>query len=142
MPDTLATRFSISLSPELLERLDGMIARRKLPSRSQAIAEMINQELSEHDCNRGRAIVAGTLTLIYGHRREAIRNQLAKIQSRYVKEIISSQHVFLEDDHSLEVLLVQGPSDRLNELADRLRGVRGVEQVKVALTARVLPPLH
>jgi len=136
------TRFSISLSPDLLEQLDDMVARRRLPSRSQAIAEMIRQEVVDQEWKLGRSVLAGTLTLVYGHLREAIRNQLARIQIRYLKEVISSQNVFLEDDHSLQVLLVQGPGERLSRLADELRGVKGVKQVNVALTTIVLPPLH
>jgi CopG family nickel-responsive transcriptional regulator len=136
------TRFSISLPPDLLDQLDELVSRQKAPSRSQAIAAMIRQGLVEHATQFGRGVVAGTITLVYGNRREAIRNQLARIQARYLKEVISSQHVFLEDDHSLEVLLVQGPGDRLTSLADELRGVKNVKQVKLALTTTVLPPLH
>lgn len=136
------TRLTISLPPDLLDELDGMIARRRLPSRSQAIAEMIQQGLLEHASELGTQVVAGTVTLVYGNRREAIRNQLARIQSRYLKEVISSQHVFLEESHSLEVLLVQGPGKVLKRLADELSGVKGVKQVKVALTTTILPPLH
>jgi CopG family nickel-responsive transcriptional regulator len=136
------SRLTISLLPDLLDQLDDMIVRRRLPSRSSAIAGMIRQGLLEHASQLGTQVVAGTITLVYGNRREAIRNQLARIQSKYLKEVISSQHVFLEDSHSLEVLLVQGPGKRLKALADELSAVKGVKQVKVALTATILPPLH
>jgi CopG family transcriptional regulator, nickel-responsive regulator len=139
---TAVTRFSVSLPGDLLLQLDRTVTSRKLPSRSHAIAEMIRQGLVEHERQAGRGIFAGTITLMYGNRRGALRNQLARIQFRYLKEVISSQHVFLEDEHSLEVLLVQGPGEKLNRLADELRGVRGVKQVKIALTTTVLPPLH
>jgi CopG family transcriptional regulator, nickel-responsive regulator len=64
------------------------------------------------------------------------------VQSAFVKEVISSQHVFLEDDQSLDVLLVQGPSERLQALCDALRKVRGVLQIKLVTTTALLPPLH
>jgi CopG family nickel-responsive transcriptional regulator len=50
--------------------------------------------------------------------------------------------VFLEDDQSLEVLLVQGPADRLRSLCDDLRKIRGVQQIKLVATTALLPPLH
>jgi CopG family nickel-responsive transcriptional regulator len=103
---------------------------------------MIRQGLVDHESDRGRGILAGTITLVYSNRRGMLRSRLASIQFKYLKEVISSQHAFLEDEHSLEVLLVQGPAQRLARLADELRSVRGVKQVKIALTARVLPPLH
>ena len=136
------TRFSVSLPEDLLGRLDRMVSRRRLPSRSHAIAEMIRQGLVEDDRADGNAVLAGTITLVYGNNRGTLRHQLATIQVTYLKEVISSQHVFLEDEHSLEVLLVQGPDKRLNRLADELRSVRGVKQVKMALTTTILPPLH
>lgn len=142
MADAPVTRFSISLPPDLLAQLDAMVDQRRLPSRSRAIAEMIRHGLVDRATEMGRRIVAGTITLVYGNGRQAIRNQLARIQAKYLKEVISSQHVFLEENHSLEVLLVQGPGERLIKLADALRGVKNVKQVKVALTTTVLPPLH
>ncbi len=50
--------------------------------------------------------------------------------------------MLLEDDQSLEVLLVQGPAERLEVLCDSLRKVRGVQQVKLVTTTALLPPLH
>ena len=50
--------------------------------------------------------------------------------------------MFLEDDQSLEVLLVQGPAVRLKELCDALRSIRGVHQLKLVTTTALLPQLH
>ena len=71
-----------------------------------------------------------------------MRHALAQTQLAYLKEVISSQHVFLEDDQSLEVLLVQGPAERLQQLCDDLRKIRGVQQIKLVATTALLPPLH
>jgi hypothetical protein len=51
-----------------------------------------------------------------------VRHQLAQTEAEFLREVISAQHVFLEDDQSLEVLLVQGPAIRLKELCDRCAG--------------------
>ena len=135
-------RLSISLPAELLTQLDAMVAERALPSRSQMIAELIRHELAEHSESREDAVLAGTLTLIYKAESGRVRNALATTQSAYIKEVISSQHVLLEDDQSLEVLLVQGPAPRLHALCDDLRKVRGVQQIKLVTTTALLPPLH
>ena len=135
-------RLSISLPAELLTQLDDMVAERALPSRSQMISELIRHELAEHSESRAEAILAGTLTLIYKADSGRVRHALANTQSTYVKEVISSQHVLLEDDQSLEVLLVQGPAARLHSLCDALRKVRGVQQIKLVTTTALLPPLH
>jgi CopG family nickel-responsive transcriptional regulator len=135
-------RLSVSLPSELLAQLDEMVSERALPSRSQMIAELIRHELAEHSEARTNSVLAGTLTLIYRAESGRVRHALAQIQSTYITEVISSQHVLLEDDQSLEVLLVQGPARRLNALCDDLRKVRGVQQIKLVTTRALLPPLH
>lgn len=135
-------RLSMSLPSELLAQLDEMVTLRDVPSRSAMIAELIRHELAAHDEITPGAVLAGTITLIYLADKGHVRHALAQTQLAYLKEVISSQHVFLEDDQSLEVLLVQGPSERLNGLCDDLRKVRGVHQVTLVTTRALLPPLH
>lgn len=141
-PVSLA-RLSMSLPSELFRQLDLMVEERGLPSRSQLIAELIRHALAEHEAQtRPEEMLAGTITLVYRGDRGSIRQQLAKTQGDYLKEVISSQHVFLEDDQSMEVLLVQGPAVRLEGLCDSLRSVRGVHQLQLVTTTALLPPLH
>ena len=135
-------RLSVSLPPELLTQLDAMMSERGLYSRSQMIAELIRHELAEHETRQVDPIVAGTITLIYRAESGRVRHALAQTQLAYLKEVISSQHVFLEDDQSLEVLLVQGPAGRLRQLCDDLRRIRSVQQIKLVTTTALLPPLH
>ena len=140
-PASLA-RLSMSLPAELFRQLDMMVEERGLPSRSQLIAELIRHALAEHEAlTRPEDMLAGTVTLVY-RGRGRVRQQLAETQTDYLKEVISSQHVFLEEDQSLEVLLVQGPALRLKELCDALRGIRGVHQLRLVTTTALLPPLH
>lgn len=141
-PASLA-RLSMSLPSELFRQLDVMVEERGLPSRSQLIAELIRHALAEHEAlTRPEETLAGTITLVYRGDRGSIRQQLAKTQTDYLKEVISSQHVFLEDDQSMEVLLVQGPAVRLEALCDSIRSIRGVHQLQLVTTTALLPPLH
>ena len=135
-------RLSVSLPAELLAQLDDMVAHRGLASRSQMIAELIRHELAEHSEGLPGVVLAGTITLIYRAESGRVRQALAQAQSDFLKEVISAQHVFLEDDQSLEVLLVQGPSEHLQALCDLLRKIRGVQQLKLVTTTALLPPLH
>jgi CopG family nickel-responsive transcriptional regulator len=140
---TSLARLSMSLPGELFRQLDMMVEERGLPSRSQLIAELIRHALAEHEAyTRPDEMLAGTITIVYRGDRGRVRHQLAQTQADYLREVISSQHVFLEDDQSLEVLLVQGPASLLKELCDALRRVRGVHQLKLVTTTALLPPLY
>jgi len=137
------TRLSMSLPEELLTELDAMIAERGLPSRSQLIAELMRHSLAEHEAlARPEGMLAGTITLVYRGNQGLVRQQLMQTQASFLKEVISSQHVFLEDDQSLEVLLVQGPATQLKALCDALQAIRGVQQLKLFTTTALLPQLH
>lgn len=141
-PASLA-RLSMSLPAGLFRQLDVMVEERGLPSRSQLIAGLIRDELAAHGATaRPEDMLAGTITLVYRGDMGRVRHQLAQTQAEYLKEVISSQHVFLEDDQSLEVLLVQGPATRLRQFCDALRKVRGVRQLRLFTTTALLPPLH
>jgi CopG family nickel-responsive transcriptional regulator len=50
--------------------------------------------------------------------------------------------VQLENNHRMEVILVQGPAGKLREIADRLLGCKGVRTGKLTLTSIIIPPLH
>jgi CopG family nickel-responsive transcriptional regulator len=103
---------------------------------------MIEQQLTEHETAQTDGVLAGTITIVYRSARGQLRNELASVQRRYLKETISSQHVFLEADHSLEVLLVQGPARKLHRLRDEIIALKGVKLVRLATTTQRLPPLH
>ena len=135
-------RLSVSLPAELFAELDVMVAERDVANRSQMIAELIRNALAEHNAReRPETVLAGTITLIYRADSGRVRHALAQVQSGFIAEIISSQHIFLEDDQSLEVLLVQGTALQLHNLCDALRKIRGVQQTRLVTTTALLPPL-
>jgi CopG family transcriptional regulator, nickel-responsive regulator len=139
-PDRLA-RFTVSLPESLLAELDEMVRRRGYASRSQAVATLARDGLVEYAAQFGTSSVAGTISLVYDHRKAGLQAKLAAIQHRYYLMVVTSMHVHLEHHQYMEVLLVQGPADKLQALADELVTVRGVKQGKLTLTATALPPL-
>jgi CopG family nickel-responsive transcriptional regulator len=134
-------RFSVSLPSDLLDELDDMVARRKFPSRSHAIAEMAREQLLEHGKELGTKSMAGTISLVYDYRKRNLQRRLADIQHRHYLLVVASMNVHLEHQHYLEVLLVQGPARALRDLADTLAGCKGVKHARLQLTATPMPPL-
>lgn len=134
-------RFSVSLPADLLDELDAMVARRKFPSRSHAIAEMARDQLLEHSREIGTKSMAGTISLVYDYRKRNLQRKLADIQHENYLMVVASMHVHLEHHHYLEVLLVQGAARDLRRLADTLAGTKGVKHARLHLTATAMPPL-
>jgi CopG family nickel-responsive transcriptional regulator len=140
-PAEKVARFSVSLPADLLDELDAMVASRKFPSRSHAIAEMARERLLEHGQEVGTTSMAGTISLVYDYRKRNLQRQLADIQHQNFLLIVASMNVHLEHHHYLEVLLVQGPARDLRHLADTLASTKGVKHAKLHLTATAIPPL-
>lgn len=135
-------RISVSLPEPLLNQLDGMVVERGFESRSQAIADMINQQLTEHRKELGQAIMAGTINLVYDHSIAGVQKQLADLQHEYLAEVISVLNVNLKQNSTLSVLLVQGPANKLKRIADRMITCRGVTSGKLLMSTVILPQLH
>ncbi len=138
----LAARTSISLPPQLSRRLDELVVARGFSNRSQALREMIQQQLSRFHQEDGDQVMAGTITIFYDESNARLRARLQEIQRKHIDEVISSQHVLLENNHTMEVLLVQGPAGTLREIADALVACKGVSTGGLNLSASVLPPIH
>ena len=136
------SRISMSLPYRLLRELDRMVAERGFISRSQAISDMLHQFLIEHKRERGDDLMVGTVTLVYDNAVPGLQKQLAELQCRHIDEVISSLHVHLMHNQTMEVILVQGPVRSLQQIADELISARGVISGKMHLVAALIPQLH
>lgn len=118
-------RFGVSLEQGLLARFDEIIAQKGYPSRSEAIRDLIRDLLVREEWEAAGP-VAGAVTLVYEHSRRDLVEELVDLQHDYVDVIVSTQHVHLDHDRCLEIVVVRGPAQRVRELASRLQALRGV----------------
>ncbi len=136
------SRISISLPPDVSRGLDKLVETRGFENRSQAVASIINESLLEHRRETKDGIMAGTITLFYNQGRKNILGELAALKRRFLNEVIGSLQVQLENNHVMDVILVQGPVGILQKITDRLVACKGVKAGKLALTSTIMPPLH
>lgn len=136
------SRISMSLPEELLHELDQVVAKVGFPSRSQAISLMVKEYLVEHSRVVGEDIMFGTITLYYYNSVPGLQKQLADLQYQHIDEVITSLHVHLMHNQTLEVILVQGPAKKLQAIAEEMITLRGVILGRTQLVASLIPPLH
>ena len=135
-------RISISLPEDLHAELDVMVAERGFESRSQAIKDMLRQHLVEHKVQTGNQVMVGTITLLYNNATNGLQKTLADLQYRHLDEVISSLHVHLMDNQTMEVILVQGPVQSLQKIANAMITLRGVITGKLQVISALIPPLY
>ena len=132
-------RFGVSLEKELLEKFDILIKKKKFPNRSEAIRDLIRENLVKREWVEGKEI-AGAITLVFDHHKRDLVNILTDIQHDFHTLIISSQHIHLDHDNCLEIIVVRGKPTEVRELADKLRATKGVKygSLSIATTGKEL----
>ena len=126
-------RFGVSLEKELLEALDNYASDNHFTNRSQAIRNLINNNIvtNKWQCNN---LVAGSITLVYDHHKRDLLTNITDLQHDYHHVILSSQHFHLEKDLCMEIIAVKGKAITLTELADKLIAVKGIQHGKLTMS--------
>lgn len=128
-------RFGVSMDQELLESFDREIVLKGYANRSEAIRDLIRNQLVEMEWTDDDVEVAGAITLVYDHHVRGLNDLLLELQHRYVDLIISTMHVHLAHDRCLEVLLIKGPAAEAKEIANHLLSVKGVIHGRLTATS-------
>jgi CopG family nickel-responsive transcriptional regulator len=126
-------RFGVSLERTLLEMFDRNIRRRHYTNRSEALRDLIRDNLVADEWHEDRETV-GTITFVYNHHVRDLTNKLTNIQHDHQRLIVTGMHVHLDHDHCLEVLVVKGKGSDIKHVADALISVKGVKHGQLAMT--------
>lgn len=127
-------RFGVSMEPDLLCKFDAMIEARGYKSRSEAIRDLVRQELVRQEWSDPKAEVVGTITIVYDHHHHELANALVEMQHKYHDAVICSTHVHLDQQNCLEVVIARGTSATLRAIADTLISTRGVKHGQLVST--------
>ena len=127
-------RFGVSMEDELLARFDALLAERGYQSRSEAIRDLVRQELVTDQWADPNADVVGTVTIVYEHHEHELSNTLADLQHQYHNHILCSTHIHLDPHNCLEVVIVRGESEKVKYIANALINTRGVKHGQLVCT--------
>ena len=119
-------RFSVSLEDDLLAQFDRYCRQEQFATRSEAIRQLLRDRLTKQAWVEESQDAAGTLTLVYDHHRPQLRDRLMQLQHEQNDLIVSTLHAHLTHDLCLEVIVLRGPSGKLQEIASQLRGLKGI----------------
>jgi CopG family nickel-responsive transcriptional regulator len=127
-------RFGVSIDSRLLFRFDQLIAEKGYANRSEAIRDLIRDELVEQSWEEEEEEAVGTITLVYNHEMRDLTEKLTDYQHQVHGAVISSLHVHMDEHNCLEVLVVKGKGGDLKRVANRLIGTKGVKHGKMVTT--------
>jgi CopG family transcriptional regulator, nickel-responsive regulator len=119
-------RFGVSLEEEVLMELDKLVEDERFPNRSQAIRFLIKKNVVEEKW-AGDQPVLGSIVIVYDHRQKELHKQITSLQHEYHCLILASQHIHVDDLNCLSVLAVKGRPERLENLSNKLKAVKGIK---------------
>ena len=132
------SRIGVAIDSDLLARFDRYIAKQGYSNRSEAFRDLIRDRLVSAAVEDPNAPVVGTVTLIYDHHSRLLPEKLMDLQHAHHDLIISTTHAHLDHDTCLEVIVVKGASRKVQKLADRLIGVKGVQHGRLVMSSAAI----
>jgi len=124
-------RFGVSMEGDLLKEFDRLTALRRYTSRSEAIRDLIRQELVEEEWSDPDAEVMGAVTLVYDHE---ITSSLTGAQHEHHHEIVCTTHIHVDHQNCLEVVIIRGRSSVVRHIAHGLISRKGVKHGHLVCT--------
>jgi CopG family nickel-responsive transcriptional regulator len=129
--DSSLLRFGVSIEENLLKKFDSFISSNNYRNRSEALRDLIRIALVEEEWENADEEVAGAIVLVYNHHKRELVNKLLDIQHDYNKYIISSQHIHLDHDNCLEIIVVKGNMKFIQEILSKLKSAKGVKHASL-----------
>jgi CopG family nickel-responsive transcriptional regulator len=128
-------RFGVAIPADLLEQFERLIAQKGYSNRSEAIRDLIRDQLVAEAIEHDHGEMIGTVTVVYNHHIRELAARLTAFQHEHYGEVIATLHVHLDADNCLEVLVVRGTSEAIQRIADQLIGTKGVAHGKLTMTS-------
>jgi len=125
---------SISLTKDLLNRLDEFARERGYSSRSEVIRDAIRDVLSEYELSRfEEGKVTATITVISEQDRRDVSERLTRLRHEYDDVVSGNMHIHLGKTYCLEIFITEGNSKIVLSFIGKIRALRGIQQVKYTM---------
>lgn len=130
------TRTAIAIEQELLRKFDDWMTRHGYDNRSEAVRDVVRATLIEEQWADPGSQVVATLSIIYDHSAHSLAQDLTQVQHEDHHAVLCSQHVHLDEQLCLEVILMKGTAGALRRLSDTIIASRGVKVGKLTLMSK------
>ena len=126
-------RFGVSLEKKLLDQFDASIRRKGYTNRSEALRDLVRADLVAGEWDKGEDVV-GVIMLVFDHHHRELQNKITDLQHRHLSAIISTQHVHLDHNNCLEVIVLKGKADKVRRLTGLLQAQRGIKHCSLSMS--------
>ncbi len=125
-------RFTISLDDELAQRFDELIASRAYVNRSEAVRDLIREQLGNAVLGTPKAKwCAATVSYVYDHHESAVSSRIMALQHDHHDLVVSSLHSYLDHHNRMETMMLRGTAEAVQAFAQAVIALRGVRHGQV-----------
>ena len=129
------TVISLSMTPELLDRLDDFIDKSGYSSRSEAIRLAIRDALSQFALQRlEHGQVMATVTVQSDRERHEHGANLMALRHEFDEYIFSNTHFHIGSTYCIDVFIIQGPLEVVLDFIRKTKANRGIIESKFTMT--------
>lgn len=122
----------ITLPNDLLRDVAEFMKETNIRSRSKLISEALRMYLAERKFLLQRVSeVVGGVFIVYNHERGETLMRLVDVQHKYLDIIKSVLHMHITHEKCMEILVIEGKTDKIRELVSALENIIGVELVRI-----------
>jgi len=134
------TVVSITLPSELLKKFDLFIKARGYYSRSEAFRDAIRSLIAEAEVAKlETGSVAATMMITCEYARRDVDLRMSEVRHEFDDIVVENFHRHIDQQYCLEVFIAEGSYQRVLELIGRIRGMRGIQEVKTSFMALQKP---
>ncbi len=132
-------RVGVSLDKKLLSMFDELITKQGYQNRSEAIRDLIRQQISSERLKNPKAKAVAAVVLVYDHHSTKLIDRLTDLQHSHILQTISSMHIHLDEHDCLEVIVLRGRVGEINKMAEGIISLKGVKLGRINLVATEPP---
>lgn len=128
-------RITISVDTELARGFDELIRERGYASRSEAMRDLLREQLRARAtrARKDAGACIGTLSFVYNHHERELGERLTAMQHQHHDLVVSGMHAHLDHEQCLETLILKGTTAAVRAFAEALIAERGVRHGQLNL---------
>jgi CopG family nickel-responsive transcriptional regulator len=136
-------RIGVSLERGLLGQFDELIKNKGYASRSEALRDLIRDELSNTQAEDDQSKAVAAVCIVYDHHSTSLMQKLTELQHNHLLETICSMHIHLDSHECMEIIVLRGPVGQINRMANNITAQKGVKLGRTNLiTVEQAPDKH
>jgi len=127
------TVISVTLPSDLLKKFDEFSKTRGYYSRSEAFRDALRSLIAETEVARlETGTVAATIIITCEYARRDVDLKMTEVRHEFDDIVVENVHRHINKEYCLEVFIAEGNYQRVLELISRVRGMRGIQEVKAS----------